>query len=67
MTCACRGRSTWPAPAQAAEIALREEHGILGLDALDVVSHEETAEGRWVSVLSQSSLQFQYEPRETWR
>ena len=47
-----RGRSTWPAPAQAAEVALREKHGILGLDALDVVSHEETAEGRWVSVLS---------------
>ena len=45
-----RGRSTWPAPAQAAELAIREKHGVLGLDALDVVSHEQTSERSWVTV-----------------
>ncbi|HET8983543.1 MAG TPA: sucrase ferredoxin [Pedococcus sp.] len=45
-----RGRSTWPAPAQAAELAVRCELGVLGLDALNLVSHEVTGEGAWVSV-----------------
>jgi hypothetical protein len=46
-----RGRSTWPAPAQAAELALRQEQGVLDLDALDVVTHEATADGSWTTEL----------------
>jgi hypothetical protein len=42
-----RGRSTWPPPAQAAELAVREEHDVLGLDALVVLRHEETGERSW--------------------
>jgi hypothetical protein len=42
-----RGRSTWAAPAQAAELAVREAHGVLGLDDLDVTAHEEMGEGQW--------------------
>lgn len=46
-----RGRSTWPAPAQAAELAVRREHDILGLDALEVVRHQATGEGSWTTDL----------------
>jgi hypothetical protein len=42
-----RGRSTWPAAAQAAELAVREEHDLLGLDDLDVTGHVEVATGSW--------------------
>lgn len=34
-----RGRSTWPAPAQVAELAVREQHTVLSLDALTVRAH----------------------------
>ncbi len=44
-----RGRSTWPAPAQAAELAVREEHDIVDLDALEVEEHEQTAERSWAT------------------
>ena len=44
-----RGRSTWPPPAQAAELAVRQEHGVLELDALEVVAHDETGEGAWAT------------------
>lgn len=44
-----RGRSTWPPPAQAAELAVRETHGLLGLDALEVSAHEATGERSWVT------------------
>jgi hypothetical protein len=46
-----RGRSTWPAAAQAAELAVREQHGILGLDDLDVSGHAEVASGSWETEL----------------
>ncbi len=46
-----RGRSTWPAAAQAAELAVREEEGVLGLDALEVVSHGARDERTWVTGL----------------
>lgn len=46
-----RGRSTWPAPAQAAELAVREEHDVVDLDALEVVRHEPSAEGGWATEL----------------
>jgi len=46
-----RGRSTWPPPAQAAELAVRDEHELLALDALEVASHEATGEGSWVTQL----------------
>lgn len=46
-----RGRSTWPAPAQAAELAVREEHHVLGLDALTVTAHEQTGEGAWATTV----------------
>jgi hypothetical protein len=55
-----RGRSTWPAPAQAAELAIREKHGILGLDALDVVRHEQTSERSWATV-------FQHADGRSWQ
>jgi hypothetical protein len=42
-----RGRSTWPPAAQAAELAVREEHGVLGLDDLEVTGHSEVAGGSW--------------------
>jgi hypothetical protein len=44
-----RGRSTWPAPAQAAELAVREEHGVLGLDVLEVACHEQTRDRSWAT------------------
>jgi hypothetical protein len=44
-----RGRSTWPPPAQAAELAVRDAHGLLGLDALEVSAHEATGERSWVT------------------
>jgi hypothetical protein len=42
-----RGRSTWPPAAQVAELAVREEHGLLGLDHLEVTGHAEVATGSW--------------------
>jgi hypothetical protein len=46
-----RGRSTWPPAAQAAELAVREEHGVLGLDDLEVTGHAEVASGAWETVV----------------
>lgn len=46
-----RGRSTWPAAAQAAELAVREHTGVLGLDALEVVHLEADGDGTWLSRL----------------
>lgn len=46
-----RGRSTWPPPAQAAELAVRQEHHVLGLDALRVTAHEQTTERSWATTL----------------
>jgi hypothetical protein len=46
-----RGRSTWPAPAQAAELAVRAEHDVLGLDALEVVGHQSSGERSWTTAL----------------
>ena len=44
-----RGRSTWPAAAQVAELAVREEGGEISLTALAVTAHEETAPRDWVT------------------
>jgi hypothetical protein len=44
-----RGRSTWPAPAQVAELAVREETGEMGLAAVWVASHEQTSEYTWTA------------------
>lgn len=44
-----RGRSTWPAAAQAAELSVREREGVLDLDALEVVDHQVTGERSWLS------------------
>ena len=46
-----RGRSTWPGPAQVAELAVREETGELSLSALRVVAHESTGDHAWVTEL----------------
>ena len=46
-----RGRSTWSPPAQAAELAVREEYHVVELDALEVVRHEPAGEGRWTTTL----------------
>lgn len=42
-----RGRSTWPAPAQAAELAVRELAGVLGLDELEVTTAQPAGDRRW--------------------
>jgi hypothetical protein len=42
-----RGRSTWPAHAQVAELAVREKTGEVGLGAVWVSSHEQTSEYTW--------------------
>ena len=47
-----RGRSTWPAPAQAAELAVREAAGILDLDALVVTEHTPTGDRSWTTDLT---------------
>ena len=44
-----RGRSTWPAAAQVAELAVREEVKELSLSALAVTCHEATGEHAWVT------------------
>jgi len=49
-----RGRSTWPPPAQAAELAVRQEHEVLALDALDLVGHEPDGEACWTTELRHS-------------
>lgn len=46
-----RGRSTWPAPAQAAELAVREIVGVLGLDELAVTAVEAAGDRRWQCVV----------------
>ncbi len=47
-----RGRSTWPAPAQVAELAVRDATGETGLDAVGVVSTEQPGEHRWTVTLA---------------
>lgn len=47
-----RGRSTWPAPAQAAELAVREAHRILGLDDLEVVDHAADGHRGWLTTIT---------------
>lgn len=42
-----RGRSTWPGPAQVAELAVRRAADETGLDALDVSAHAATGEHAW--------------------
>ena len=42
-----RGRSTWPPPGQVAELAVRDESGEMGLDALAVESVAPTGEHAW--------------------
>lgn len=44
-----RGRSTWPGPAQAAELAVRRRAGVLSLDALAVTAHRAVDGRSWVS------------------
>lgn len=43
----CRGRSTWQAAGQVAELAVRDKSGVLDPDALSVTSTEEPVEGGW--------------------
>ena len=44
-----RGRSTWAPSGQAAELAVRESQAVLGLDDLDLVSHEASGERSWAT------------------
>lgn len=46
-----RGRSTWPGPAQVAEVAVRDAAGVTGLDDLVVVEHTALAAHRWRSTV----------------
>jgi hypothetical protein len=43
----CRGRSTWSRPAQAAELAVREETGEQAADALRIAEPESAGEAAW--------------------
>lgn len=47
-----RGRSTWPAAAQVAELAVRQSLDETGLDALSVELLEATAEHVWVTTVA---------------
>jgi hypothetical protein len=63
-----RGRSTWPAAAQAAELAVREEAGVLALDALEVTDHDTTGDRSWatrVRHVDGRSWRVQVEARES--
>ncbi len=42
-----RGRSAYPFPVQAAERALRESAGLLGIDDLTLIGSERRADGAW--------------------
>ena len=55
-----RGRSTWAGPAQVAELAVRDAAGVLGLDALRVVTHDATGERRWSTLVA-------HDDGRTWR
>ncbi len=46
-----RGRSTWPSPAQVAELAVREAVGETGIDALDVRACGATDDHAWRVVI----------------
>jgi hypothetical protein len=43
-----RGRCTWPIEAQAAELAVREQERVLGLDALEVLDRSQDDHGSWL-------------------
>ena len=45
-----RGRSAWPAPAQVAEVALRERHGLFGLDDVRLLEAEVRADSADVTL-----------------
>ena len=47
-----RGRSTWPAAGQVAELAVRERTGEVGLDTLDVAEVVGTGEHAWEVVVA---------------
>ena len=47
-----RGRSTWPGPAQVAELAVRRSVDETGLDALDVTEHHNVAEHAWATTVT---------------
>lgn len=43
----CRGRSTWAAPGQVAELAVREAAGVRGVDELEVSHTQPGGQDRW--------------------
>jgi len=47
-----RGRSTWPPPAQVAELAVRQECQELSLSALVVLAHESIGEHAWATEIA---------------
>jgi hypothetical protein len=51
VTAGCRGRSTWPLPGQAAELAVREREGVSDPDALAVEVLPRSA-SEWVATVS---------------
>ena len=46
-----RGRSTWAAAAQVAELAVRDRTGETSLDALTVTAHEDLGEHAWTTLV----------------
>lgn len=55
-----RGRSTWPAPAQVAELAVREASAETSLTALTVTAHDETGVDGWLTEIT-------HDNGRTWR
>lgn len=48
----CRGRSTWPAAGQAAELAVRAAADVTDPDALTVTTVDEAPEGGWLATVT---------------
>lgn len=52
VTADCRGRSTWPAAGQVAELAVRSSAATTDPDALSVTATDELPEGGWLATVS---------------
>jgi hypothetical protein len=52
VTADCRGRSTWPAAGQVAELAVRSSVATTDPDALSVTATDELPEGGWLATVS---------------
>ena len=60
VTTDCRGRSTWAAPGQVAELAVRDASGLTDPDALTVTAIDRQPTGGWLVTVTDTD-------RRTWR